>query len=226
MKQVLFIHGFTAEEKDYDSFFNHSSSNLCIHHFQLPGHDGTYPKLTYHDWIQKAEAELKELLKQTSTVSLVGHSMGGVIASYLAATYKEVDKLVLLAPAFYYGSPYEQIVSHLQKPTNPDLIISRNYEKINQYPKHYFLEFLKLLRHLRPYIQKVTCPILILHGEKDHIISVRSTLHLAHKLKGDVLFTRLPNIRHRILESSKKELVISYIESYLLNQNFNYKNKI
>ena len=53
------------------------------------------------DWIHRAEEAVDSLLKQNCRVILVGHSMGGVIASHLAAV-KPVSKLVLLAPAFNY----------------------------------------------------------------------------------------------------------------------------
>lgn len=224
MKAVLFIHGFMAKEEDNRYFFDQLGPNIKLYYFQLPGHDGTYPKLNYQDWIEKAEEELKLVLKEYPKVTLVGHSMGGVIASYLAAKYSQVEKLVLLAPAFYYGNIKEWVVSGVHRhEEQEDLIIPKYHEKLSTYPKHYFLEFLRLLKKLRPYIQKVKCPTLILHGMRDHIISLKASRYAYQSLKGEKYLTLLPNIRHRILESSNKQFVASYIESYILDENFIYK---
>ena len=57
-----------------------------------------------HDWmcwVQRAKDQLDQYKKTNRDIYLVGFSMGGVIASYLAAMVP-VKKLVLLAPAFSY----------------------------------------------------------------------------------------------------------------------------
>ena len=42
------------------------------------------------------------------SIYLIGHSMGGVIASYLATKYKQVKKLVLAAPSFTHIASKEE----------------------------------------------------------------------------------------------------------------------
>ena len=60
-------------------------------------------KVTRNDWINKAEEEIEKIINNGyREIYIIGHSMGGVIASYLASKYKEVTKLVLAAPAFHY----------------------------------------------------------------------------------------------------------------------------
>ena len=53
----------------------------------------------YKDWVQRCEAKLSLAIKENPNVILIGFSMGGVIASYLASIYK-VQSLILCAPAF------------------------------------------------------------------------------------------------------------------------------
>ena len=55
----------------------------------------------YKDWVQRCEAKLSLAIKENPNVILIGFSMGGVIASYLASIYK-VQSLILCAPAFEY----------------------------------------------------------------------------------------------------------------------------
>jgi len=50
-----------------------------------------------------SEEEIEKIINNGyREIYIIGHSMGGVIASYLASKYKEVTKLVLAAPAFHY----------------------------------------------------------------------------------------------------------------------------
>src|SRR5699024_10116542 len=66
----------------------------------LPGHGETLAlgNVTHDKWLQAAEDALQSLKEKYTQVYLIGFSMGGMIAAYLAAKFK-VDKLVLLAPA-------------------------------------------------------------------------------------------------------------------------------
>lgn len=69
----------------------------------LPGHGGDLAELygvSWQHYVAAAEAELVALRQRCARVALVGFSMGGLIALYLAARRKDlVDALVLLAPA-------------------------------------------------------------------------------------------------------------------------------
>ena len=50
-----------------------------------------------------SEMQIEKIIKHGyKEIYVIGHSMGGVIAAYLASKYKEVKKLVLAAPAFQY----------------------------------------------------------------------------------------------------------------------------
>lgn len=73
----------------------------------LPGH-GTNPesfiRSTGEEWIASARLELDRLLSLYQRVSIVGLSMGGALASSLAAERDRVCALVLIAP--YLGMPF------------------------------------------------------------------------------------------------------------------------
>ena len=112
-KAVLIIHGFAGGTYD-EEILNHELElkwNYDVFTFTLPGHEGmTTRNIKYTDWIEKAEYEINYLIDNGyKNIYLVGHSMGGVIAGYLASKYKQVKKLVLVAPAFrHYG--YEDVL--------------------------------------------------------------------------------------------------------------------
>ena len=67
----------------------------------LPGHGRTLPEFAAsrsEDWIEHARAELATFREQCETVVLCGVSMGGALATILAARPSDVAALVLIAP--------------------------------------------------------------------------------------------------------------------------------
>ena len=104
-KAILIIHGFaggTYDEEDLANFLE-LDPFYDVFQFTLPGHKKNLSKVKYEEWINYSEEKLRWLIDNNyKSVYLIGHSMGGVIATYLATKYKEVKKLVLAAPAFQY----------------------------------------------------------------------------------------------------------------------------
>ena len=103
---VLFIHGFVGGNYDYANFPNELEvrKKFDVFTFTLPGHDKIIVKnVKFEEWISSAEEQINFLLAHNyHTIYVIGHSMGGVIATHLASKYKEIKKLVLVAPAFRY----------------------------------------------------------------------------------------------------------------------------
>lgn len=104
---VLCIHGFTGSpgvyrklgRKLYDAGFTVSAP-------LLPGH-GSQPKslcdVETADWINASDAEYQKLAETHACVHIVGLSLGGAIATLLAACHAGEDvlgKLVLMSPGF------------------------------------------------------------------------------------------------------------------------------
>ena len=104
-KAILIIHGFAGGTYDEENLANYLELNRCfdVYQFTLPGHDKSLRKVKYQEWIKKSEEKIEWLIKNGyNNIYLIGHSMGGVIATYLATKYKQIKKLVLAAPAFHY----------------------------------------------------------------------------------------------------------------------------
>jgi carboxylesterase len=72
----------------------------------LPGHgeSQTLKGIHFRQWLDHAEVELNKLFQSCDVVYVIGFSMGGLIACFLAANYP-VDKLILLSAAAYYINP-------------------------------------------------------------------------------------------------------------------------
>src|SRR5690625_6969791 len=65
------------------------------------GEEFSLEGISYDKWLEAAEKEMIKLMEECEILYVIGFSMGGMIAAYLAAKY-DVEKLVLLAPARKY----------------------------------------------------------------------------------------------------------------------------
>lgn len=134
---------------------------------------------SWKTWVARAEEVLKTYERQNRPIFLVGFSMGGVIASYLASVYK-VEKLVLLAPAFNYIN-MDNITGMISKSATSLWTTSDKKDEI-ELPKSFYIAFTDVVKHLKKAILKVECPVLMLHGDQDEVISLRSSLSAYDKI--------------------------------------------
>ncbi|MEI3116660.1 MAG: alpha/beta fold hydrolase [Merdibacter sp.] len=131
-------------------------------------------------WLSRAEEKIKECCQKQQPLYLVGFSMGGVIASYLASLYP-VDKLVLVAPAFTYLD-LSKTAGYLRKGTK-HLFHSDGSEEEITVPKSFYPAFVDIIKNCRDSIASVHCPILILHGDEDETIPLKSSLQAYEKIR-------------------------------------------
>lgn len=133
------------------------------------------------NWVQRAKIQVDQYYKQNRVIYLVGFSMGGVIASYLAAT-TPVKKLILIAPAFQYLH-IESITDTITK-SAMSLLSNEKKEEV-QLPRSFYTAFSELIKNLKKYISQVQCPVLFLHGDEDEVISTKSSLNAFEKIPHD-----------------------------------------
>ncbi len=223
MKTVLFIHGFSAQEEDNIYFLNYlkTKKDIELKTFILPGHtEKKVEKISYQKWIEKAEEELMNLLNKGKTVIIIGHSMGGAIATLLAAKYSEVKKLILISPAYSIGSfiqnkeDLRNLLFHKQ-----DKELGTGFEgflkKTLTVPKGDLKEVKKVGELATSKIKEVTCPVLLLHGTMDNVVPITSSINIYANINAKKHFTILTNVRHQIFKSNKKEAISKYIYTYI-----------
>ena len=171
-KAVLIIHGLAGGTYDQEELANYLelNRNFDVYQYTLPGHKRNLSKAKSEDWIKYSEEMIEWLIsKGYHKIYLIGHSMGGVIATYLASKYKEVKKLVLAAPAFHYLNVQ-----------NKNLNISESLKTIPKVVKTYggnevisrmlklnistMGEFMTLVKDYYDYPNEVSCPVLIIQS--------------------------------------------------------------
>ena len=223
-KAILIIHGYAGGTYDEEDLANYLELNKFydVFQFTLPGHSKNLSKVKYQDWINKSEEMMNFLIDNGyKSIYLIGHSMGGVIATYLAGKYKEVRRLVLCAPAFQYLSVEKEKKnikdSFMNTPTivktyGSDEIFSR-FLKLNLSS---IKEFSNLILKYYDCPKKVYCPTLIIQGKNDNIVPISSSNYVYQNINSDIKKIVFVNeLTHDIFKGKRKNEVIKIIESFL-----------
>ena len=223
-KVILIIHGFAGGTYDQENLANYLelNRNFDVFQFTLPGHDKNLSKVEHSEWIKASEEMIELLIKNGyNKIYLIGHSMGGVIASYLATKYKEVKKIVLAAPAFQYLNVIKedlniskslQVAPKVIKTYGSDEVISRML-KLNV---TVLKEFMELVKEYYDYPKEISCPILILQGKNDNLVPVSSSQYVYDNVKSKrKKLILLDDITHEIFRSDKQKEIFKIVECFL-----------
>ena len=223
-RAILIIHGFAGGTYDEEMLANKLElSGYDVYTFTLPGHEKSIlKKVTRKEWIDKCKNELEILINHGyKKIYLIGHSMGGVLASLLASNYKEVTKLVLAAPAFKYLTFEEENFELLNaiknspklfKDYKADDIISR----VLQFPASVVKEFMDLVSESQDLPSKITCPTLLIQGSNDLVVPVKSSEYVFDNLKSkDKKIIILDGITHDIFRSKELDNLTNIIKEFL-----------
>lgn len=231
----LLIHGFTGDTTEVEPLARHlkeqGAHTACP---TLAGH-GNHPSIsmkdvTWRDWVASAEKGIQSLTAQCDTVHVIGFSMGGLIACYLANRYR-VDKLVLLSTSVFYLNPKQlakDLAAHMQSllsdhgksPLQEDY--RRYRQRIKTTPLRAVAEFHQLVRALRPEIHKIKVPTLIIQGACDDIVDPRSAKYIYdHIQTPHKQLHILPKSKHIVCHGIERDRVIFLTDQFLLRSGEN-----
>jgi carboxylesterase len=190
----------------------------------LPGHGETLKLkgVAYHDWIDHAERELKSLLETCDEVYVIGFSMGGMIASYLAVHYP-VDKLVLLSAAAYYMNPKQLAVDikEMVKDTFKGGLLEnemflRYKRKIKETPLTATMQFRQLVSTVRPLLPDIHIPTFIAQGNVDGIVPPKSARFLFDRISAtEKKMVFYQNAKHLICHCQERNQLFEEVLSFL-----------
>lgn len=177
MSDYIYLHGFASSpqsRKAQDLSDRFAALNLPLHIPDL--NQGDFTHLTLTRQIQQVEAELPP---GDRPVTLIGSSFGGLTAAWLAHTHTQVERLVLLAPAFGFLSHwlprlgFEQV----QQWKTEGFLPVYHYGEEKMLPISYtFAEDAAQYRETD--IQRPV-PTLIVHGTQDEVIPIQASLEFA-----------------------------------------------
>lgn len=238
-KAILLIHGFVGGNYDYGNFQNELQieKEFDVFTYTLPGHEKTFVKdVKYTDWIEESAKQIEFLINHNyKDIYIIGHSMGGVIASHLASIYPQVKKIVLVAPAFryfYFKDGKVNIKGMNETLRNlPELFknmgTDKVLERITKTPITTMMEFTKLVNTHENDIKKVTCPILTIHGLDDKVVPNESTEFVHNNSNSECnILINVKNVNHDCFTRERKEEIKRIITKFLKEKQKNKKEII
>ena len=230
-KAILMIHGFVGGSYDFGNFHNELQINkkFDVFTYTLPQHDKTIVKdVKYKEWIDESKKQLEFLINNGyKEIYLIGHSMGGVIATHLASIYPQVKKLVLAAPAFRYFyfkdgkidiKSFNETVKNIPeifKGTNTEQVVSR----ILKTPIATTIEFTKLVNHCQECVNHIKCETLTIHGNNDLIVPSEATEYVYNNIQSKInIQVNIKKLIHECFTSKKSNEVKNIIKEFLIKK--------
>ena len=226
----LLIHGFTGAPFEIQPLADYlqETKDWVIRTPTLPGHgDNLHLKgITNQQWVSHAEKELLFLLEKCDQVYIIGFSMGGLIAGYLATKYP-IDKLVLLSAAAYYINLKqllvdikEMIKDSYQGNIKENELFLRYKKKIAETPISATIQFRGLVKEIRPKLKDIKVPTLIIQGERDGIVPVKSAYYIYQTIGSPIKkLCFLPESKHHVCHGDDSEQLITEINAFLKETN-------
>ncbi|MBU0929876.1 MAG: lysophospholipase, partial [Nanoarchaeota archaeon] len=108
-KGIILVHGFKGN-KDRDLMKNldkELSKEYNIFRFDFSGNgesEGKFEEQSYSKYVEELKIVIDYLKKHNQNIIIIGHSLGGNITILEEEKYKNIDKLILLAPAVFDNS--------------------------------------------------------------------------------------------------------------------------
>jgi carboxylesterase len=194
----------------------------------LPGH-GTEPadlnRVSRQTWL---DAVLKEWQDLTGRKHYIGLSLGGIIGAYLTATGKISPRTLTMisAPVHYpKASLHRWVVPWLcrfKKFSKKYWIQPKDFAKYRQrgkytvIPLHGSLEAYRLVEQTRPLIVKIKTPTLIIHSQKDPVVTPQSVDEIIRHIKRSQVWWS-PSSVHSLLSDKGSEEVYAKIGDFVKN---------
>ncbi|MDP5016243.1 MAG: alpha/beta fold hydrolase, partial [Dolichospermum sp.] len=166
----LYLHGFasspnSAKAQDIQQRLSQLQISMSIPDLN----NGGFSDLTITRQIQQIAAKLP---LNSQPVTLIGSSLGGLISAHLAQQYLQVQRLILLAPAFGFLSHWLPKLGtglKLWQLTKYMMIYHYGYKQL--LPLHY--NFVTDAHQYSEDLLQRPLPTLILHGKHDEVIPIQ-----------------------------------------------------
>jgi esterase/lipase len=223
---VLLIHGFTGGPHELAPLTERLKvkTDWLVKVPTLPGHglDLNLSPHTHQEWIETVETAYHGLKQRVDTIYIVGFSMGGMLAGYLAGKYG-ADKLVMLSPSRKYLNLIkltkevtqlvkDRIVGELEE----NFTYKHYHHKQGKIPLKAYLEFVKCVKVTEPYLKEITNPTLVLQGMEDGLVPYQTTHALDKDIPIDIDVIYYLDSKHMICLGDDQEVVVGSVIDYLM----------
>jgi len=183
---VLMCHGLGSNKDDilYIALQDQINSyEIATFRIDLLGHgesDGEFNDLTLTETIDDILCAKRELERRGySDIGFIGHSFGGVGGIMVAST-EPFRFLVVISPPTYYD--INEMIKSSVFILKELIIVNTNTEKKNAHPN---VKFFRDYGSHDSYAaaEKISAPVLIIHGDKDKIVPLAKSQELNKRIK-------------------------------------------
>ncbi len=171
--QYIYLHGFASSPKSAKARYFADRFSEIHTELKIPDlNAGDFSHLTISRQIAQVAAELPQ---GSTPVTIIGSSLGGLTATHLAQQYLQIQRLVLLAPAFGFLSHWLPKLTNeeIQRWQQEKYFMVYHYEEGRLLPLNY--NFVTDAAQYQEEILQRAIPALILHGKNDEVIPIEAS---------------------------------------------------
>jgi len=177
--RIIYLHGFASSPESRKAvYLRQAFANLAIS-LEIPDlNQGDFSHLT----ITRQLCQLEMLLQQDETpVTVIGSSLGGLTSAWLGQQQSQVQRLVLLAPAFEFLDHWLPQLgeAQLQQWQASGYLPVYHYREKRSLQLHY--HFVEDARQYQSKQLWRVVPTLILHGRYDETIPIDTSRQYANR---------------------------------------------
>ncbi len=177
--EFIYLHGFasspcSAKARYLLDCFTQADIDLKIPDLNA----GDFTNLTITRQMAQITLELPD---PSTSVTLIGSSLGGLTAAHLGQQHQQVKRLVLLAPAFGFLSHWLPKLGDeaLQQWQQEKYLMVHHYGEKRSLPLRY--DFVLDASQYKEEILQRPIPTLILHGKQDEVIPIQASRDFARQ---------------------------------------------
>jgi pimeloyl-ACP methyl ester carboxylesterase len=180
--EYIYLHGFASSPQGTKAqYFRNCFEKLQIPLITPDLNQGDFTHLTLTRQLEFIETEYlhKSFESPMQKVNLIGSSFGGLTAAILAQRHLQVNRLVLLAPAFNFHVHLSQLLGEakMQQWQTDRSLLFPHYGFNRDLPLNYNFWPDVLQYQDEPFSRAI--PTLILHGIHDDVIPIQSSREFA-----------------------------------------------
>ncbi len=190
-KGVLLVHGFTGLPAELLLMGDYlQKCGFTVLGVRLAGHGTTVEDMSHttdEDWMDSVRDGYSMLLGCTESISVIGQSMGGVLALMLAAEQEVASVMTLAAPIFISSHqkleklPPREVSAGLFAPKGRKRLkgipeaANKSYRKMPLISVHNLLD---RIEEVKKYLPQVKAPAMIFQSRNDHTAAPESAEYI------------------------------------------------
>ena len=223
---ALVLHGFTGNPQSMRGIaLALADAGFTVEMPLLPGHGTDIADLVptrWKDWSRAAYDSCTELAARSDAVAVVGLSMGGTLAVWLAEHHPDVAALSVVNPlvvppdaattdlleSMVEGG--EEVAPGIGSDIAMEGVAESAYPEL---PLRAALSLFEGVAEVEASLDSVTCPVLLFTSTQDHVVDPKSSDMLASRVKGSVERVVLERSYHvATLDYDKDEIETRAVE--------------